>query len=390
MLSSAWSLNTGARALPASPNAHRAVSIEVRRAPGRQSTHDTMSTKKAKLQVVAGKSVTGSGAKPAKPPASAPMQTAAAPKPAANPRLAPSGLTPSGLAPSAPVQVSGRWLLLAVSGVLALAALCAWGSLCLLFWQGGWQLLYHPSALIARTPAASGLRFDPIGFATTGTGMPRLAGWWVPAAVGARFSRYTVLYLHAQDGNLGNAVDDLAQLHAAGVNVFAFDYRGYGQSQFARPSEKHWLEDAGSALQYLTATRHIPPAAIVLDGSNLGADLALECAAAHPQLAGVVIESPVQNVSNVIFNDARARLVPARLLVRDRYNLTAAAAALRIPSLWFLPTSGAVGGNALPGKPDAYQKISASKTIVWLPPTHVATKSFTDEFSRWLDDLQAR
>ncbi len=38
---------------------------------------------------------------------------------------------------------------------------------------------------------------------------------------------------------------------------------------------------------------------------------------------------------SAVFSDARARLVPARLLVRDRYDLNAAAANVRVPVLWF-------------------------------------------------------
>ena len=146
--------------------------------------------------------------------------------------------------------------------------------------------------------------------------------------------RLTVLYLHGQDGNLGDTVDALARLHAAGVNVLAFDYRGYGQSQFVRPSEAHWRQDAEWALEYLTGTRHIAPGAIVLDGTALGANLALEVAAAHPELAGVIVESPIADPMNAIFSDARARMVPAHLLVRDRYDLDAAAENVRVPVLW--------------------------------------------------------
>ncbi len=116
--------------------------------------------------------------------------------------------------------------------------------------------------------------------------MPRLKGWWIPAATDAKFARLTVLYLHGQDGNMGDTVDALARLHAAGVNVLAFDYRGYGQSQFVRPSEAHWRQDAEWAIEYLTGTRHVAPGTIVLDGTGLGANLALEEAAAHPELAG--------------------------------------------------------------------------------------------------------
>lgn len=283
-----------------------------------------------------------------------------------------------------PIQVSGRWLLSAVAATLAAAALCAWGVLCLLFWQGSWQLLYRPSSNVLRTPATVGLSFEPIGFATTGTGLPQLSGWWIPAAADAPLSRYTILFLHGQDGNLGNTVDHLAQLHRVGVNVFAFDYRGYGQSQFVHPTERHWLEDAGSALQYLTATRHISPSAVVLDGGNLGANLALELAAAHPAVAGVVAESPLADATSVIFHDDRARLVPARLLVPDRYDLHTSAADLHIPSLWFLQVSDSALDSRI------LQTVPARKTVVWVPSNPGIAPSLSDELPRWLDDLNAR
>ncbi len=283
--------------------------------------------------------------------------------------------------------VSGRWMLIAVPAVLAAAALCAWGVLCLLFWQGSWQLLYHPSSKVEHTPADAGLAFSPVGFDPAASGTPRLAGWWIPAPADAHQSRYTFLYLHGQDGNLGDAVNHLADLHAAGVNVFAFDYRGYGQSQFEHPSEARWLEDASAALDYLTNTRHINTNDIVVNGSRLGADLALETAAAHSEVAGVVLESPLEDPVSVIFSDGRARLVPARLLVGDRYNLNAAAAALRIPSLWFLPFP-APNTNGPAQNPEIFQKVQAHKMFVWLPPGKTTTKNYSDELSRWLDDLQ--
>ena len=289
----------------------------------------------------------------------------------------------------APPTISGRWLLMAVPTILVAAALCAWGALCLLFWQGSWQLLYHPSSTVARTPAALGVPFSPIDFDTPASGQPRLTGWWIPAAADARESRYTLLYLHSQDGNLGDTVDHLAELHAAGVNIFAFDYRGYGQSEFEHPSEARWLEDAASALQYLTATRHIDPNIIVLDGSDLGADLALEFAAMHSELAGVALESPIEDPVSRIFTDARANLVPAHLLVHDRYDLLGPATSLRIPSLWFLPfPKPSTNGPA--ENPEVFQKVSARKMFVWLPPGKTTTKNFSDELSRWLDDLQVR
>jgi len=233
---------------------------------------------------------------------------------------------------SAHATISARWLLTALAISVPAAAVCTWIVFCLLFWQGSWQLLYHPTSTIARNPSNIGLAYDPVSFATTDTGVPQIQGWWIPATS----AKYTALYLHDQAGNLGDTLNAVAALHASGMNVLAFDYRGYGQSQFVHPSETHWKQDALWALDYLTATRHIDPHSIIVVGSGLGANLALEIGAAHSELAGVVLDSPIDAPANAIFNDARAKLVPAHFLVTDRYNLIAPASALRIPSLWMV------------------------------------------------------
>ena len=261
--------------------------------------------------------------------------------------------------PSAPPTVSARWLLTALAISLPGAALCTWAVFCLLFWQGSWQLLYHPSANISSTPSSTGLAYDQVSFAATEEGTPQLQGWWIPAAS----ADYTALYLHGEKGNLGDTVKALASLHQAGLNVLAFDYRGYGQSVFKHPSEANWRQDAEWALEYLTGTRHVHPQSIVVVGSGLGADLALEIAARHPELHAVVLDAPVDAPASVIFNDPRAGLVPAHLLVRDRYDLDGPAAKLRIPSLWLIDARAPSGeANSAFGKVNAPKKRVLVKT----------------------------
>jgi pimeloyl-ACP methyl ester carboxylesterase len=284
---------------------------------------------------------------------------------------------------SEPPTVSGKWLLSAGSIAIAAALLCAWGTLCIFFWQGSWQLLYHPSSAISRTPASVNLPFESIGFATNSAGEPQLRGWWIPASSQARS---TAVYLHGADGNLGDTVNALSRLHAAGLNVFAFDYRGYGQSHFAHPSEARLREDADSAFAYLTGTRHIPANTIVLVGKDLGANLALEVAAAHPDLVGVVLEAPLESPTAAIFNDARAKLVPARLLVSDRWQSTIAASNLLIPSLWcyWTPERNATLEQ---DKPEAYETVPARKSLVWLTNSPDELEIFDSALSTWIDNL---
>jgi hypothetical protein len=125
----------------------------------------------------------------------------------------------------------------------------------------------------------------------------------------------------------------------------------------------------------------------VLDGDDLGANLALEVAASHAELAGVVVNSPLPMPMDAVFNDARAHLVPARMLVRDRYDLIAPAVELRIPLLWFgLENEPGQGAK----EPEAYHKVSARKMLVWLNTSGDTSKQQDDALERWLDELAGR
>jgi pimeloyl-ACP methyl ester carboxylesterase len=270
---------------------------------------------------------------------------------------------------------------MAASIAVVAAGVCSWGTLCLLFWQGSWQLLYHPAAAVGRTPASVGLAFDSVGFAATEAGEARLKGWWI---AGNADSRFTAIYLHGADGNLGDTVDALLPLHRAGLNVLAFDYRGYGASRFERPSEAHWREDAESAIAYLTNTRGVPAGSLILVGRGLGANLALEVAAAHPELAGVVMDELLAAPADAIFGDARARMVPAHLLVSDRWDSNSPAAKLSIPSLWFYRQHA--NGKGQQDRQEAYQLVAARKERAWL--TESSTKDYDAALTRWLDDLR--
>lgn len=215
--------------------------------------------------------------------------------------------------------------------------ICAYGALCLLVYQGQWQLVLHPSAGITKTPASQGLRFDDIRFDYTETGSPRLDGWWIPAEPDTRWSANTLLYLHGGSGSLSDTADDLATLHSLGINVFAFDYRGYGRSAGPTPREKRMREDAEAAWSYLTDTRHIAPKSIVIYGSGIGASLAAGLAAKHAP-AGLVLDAPNEPAHKIIRFDARARIVPG-FLITERFDPLETLQMLTVPKL-FLDRNG--------------------------------------------------
>lgn len=229
-----------------------------------------------------------------------------------------------------PPTVSARWLASALALALAAAALCGYAALCLLFYQGQWQMLFHPSRSLAATPAAP---YDDIRFDVTDAGLPRLDGWWIPAAPNAAWASDTLLYLHGADGSLSDSVPALARLHALGLNVFAIDYQGFGRSAGRHPTERLADDDALAAFAYLTGTRHIAPSHIVVYGDGAGsvfaALLAARCAP-----AAAILQDPTPPARQTFLADARARILPLSLLQKEFLDPSASLARTHVPLLF--------------------------------------------------------
>lgn len=100
----------------------------------------------------------------------------------------------------------------------------------------------------------------------------------------------TLLFLHGNAGNISHRLHFITHLmENLPVDVFIFDYRGYGKSE-GSPSEEGVYRDARAAHKYLTESTPLAPEQIILHGRSLGGavaiDLALEVTA-----AGLLLES---------------------------------------------------------------------------------------------------
>ena len=243
---------------------------------------------------------------------------------------------------------SSRWIIGSVFGVIVLAALCVYGAVCLLFWQGQWQLVFHPSHNPATT--SSGLKYDDVRFDATETGILLLHGWWLPAEPTGRYAGYTILLLRDGVGSLPDSAAQLRALHALGINVLAFDYRGFGASAKLHPSEKSTAEDADAAWNYLTGIRRLGPQTIVIYGDRLGAAIAAEAASRHPQSPALVLEDPQPPTLEILKHDPSLKYLPVRLLFHDRFDPSQTLAHLPIAKL-FLYTSRRAAQSSATGTP---------------------------------------
>jgi len=217
--------------------------------------------------------------------------------------------------------VGGAWLIWALLAVVGCAFVLSYLTLCLLFYQGQWQVVFHPSRTVATTPASVGVKYDDIRFDYTGTGISRLDGWWMPAEPNAPHADLTLLFLRDGRGSLSDDVQQLKTLHSLGVNLFAFDYRGFGNSANDHPSEQRVYEDADAAWNYLTGIRHLDPKSIVLYGKGLGATVAAETAVRHRESPALILENPAPPALSLIEADSRTHLIPIRWLFRDRFEI---------------------------------------------------------------------
>lgn len=227
--------------------------------------------------------------------------------------------------------VSPAWLVKAISVTVVAALLCGYLTLCWLFYQGQWQLVLHPTRTSANPASIAGyelIRFGPDESAT-----PQLTGWWIPSDPVGRYANLTILFLADGNGSLANSIPTLASLHNLGINVFAFDYRGYGQSAAMRPSQQSMTQDADSAWQYLTASRAILAKQIIPYGTGVGASLATALAATQNSIPALILDTPRADLLDVARHDPRATIIPVRLLFHERFPLAGPLTTLRTPKL---------------------------------------------------------
>ncbi|MGD2127217.1 MAG: alpha/beta hydrolase [Desulfobacteraceae bacterium] len=112
-----------------------------------------------------------------------------------------------------------------------------------------------------------------------------LHGWFFPLGQESP----VILFFHGNAGNISHRLDNIDRLLKKGLQVFIFDYRGYGKSG-GRPSEKGIYRDGLAAYDYLVKKENFNPNNIVLFGRSLGAAVAIEVALRNTVKA-VILES---------------------------------------------------------------------------------------------------
>ncbi len=148
------------------------------------------------------------------------------------------------------------------SAVLVL--IMAWLGLSLLFYLLQASYIYYPAKELIASPIDINLEYEEVRLTPNGSDV--LFGWYIPHSS----PRATMIFFHGNGGNISHRLEKIRIFNDLGLNIFIFDYRGYGISS-GTLGELSSYEDARAAYQFVTEEKAIPANEIIFYGESLGA-----------------------------------------------------------------------------------------------------------------------
>jgi uncharacterized protein len=180
-----------------------------------------------------------------------------------------------------------------------------------------------PIPPVGRTaPAAAGFPEAEEHVLTTADG-EKIIAWHVAAKPGHR----VVLFFPGNGDFLAGCVARFRSITSDGTGLVALSYRGYAGSS-GKPSEQGLLRDAAAA--YVFTSARYGADRIVVWGFSLGSGVAVALAADQP-IGKLVLEAPYTSAVEVA--SAMFRIVPVRLLMRDRFRSDQRIGGVTVPVL---------------------------------------------------------
>ncbi len=160
------------------------------------------------------------------------------------------------------------------------------------------SLFFYPTQAVEWTPAQDNVPYRDVRFESA-DGVP-LHGWLLCPRNAA--PRGTVLFLHGNAQNIGNHVPAILWIVEAGYEVFAFDYRGYGESG-GKPDIPGVHADARAAAEKLLSLPGVSAGRTVVFGQSLGGSIAVHTVANLPpeaRPAALIVDSPFAGYRRIV------------------------------------------------------------------------------------------
>ncbi len=195
---------------------------------------------------------------------------------------------------------------------------------------------------------------------------PRLHALWI---AGAAPDAPVMLYLHGARRDVDASAFRIRQMHSLGFGVLAIDYRGFGRSAAALPSETSVDEDARAGWAWLAANQ--PGRDRYLFGHSLGGAIAVRLATEVDDAKGLIVEGTFTSIPAVI-GTMKWGWLPVAPLITQRFDSADRIAKVKVPVLVVHGDADALIrpelGRAL------YERAAGPKRFVLVPGgTHYST-----------------
>ncbi len=191
-----------------------------------------------------------------------------------------------------------------------------------------WKSIFYPTKDFPYTPEAIGLEYEDV-FVNTEDGKA-INAWFIPS----RVSRYTLLFCHGNGGNISHRIEKIDIFNKLGLDIFLYDYRGYGKSS-GLPSEKGLYLDTQAAYDYLVKQRKIPAENIIAYGESLGGVVAADLAS-RVKLKALILEGAFTHAK-----DMSREIYPflPTFLLRSKLDSLSKISRISIPKLFIHSTN---------------------------------------------------
>lgn len=144
----------------------------------------------------------------------------------------------------------------------------------------------------------------------------KLYGFWVKS--NGQRPGLSILYCHGNKDNIDEYWDRVMYLHQLGVNIFIFDFRGYGLSE-GESSEAGLHADGEAALDYVLSRDEVTIDSLVIYGYSIGNVVSIYLAAEKVNPLCLFAESPFAS-ANSLAQGALVIDLPARWLTKGEFN----------------------------------------------------------------------
>jgi hypothetical protein len=183
--------------------------------------------------------------------------------------------------------------------------------------------IFFPDPSLKHNLQTLQINYEDIFFSTSDG--QRLNGWFFLQKKGAP----VILLCHGNAGNISYWLEQTWLLLKQDLNVFIFDYRGYGRSN-GRPSEQGIYQDGLAAFDFLVKEKGIPANEIIPYGVSLGGAVALEIGL-HRPVRSIILEGAFTSIKDMARNIPP--FYPFVPFLPDHYNNLEKIKQIKVPKL---------------------------------------------------------